>query len=84
LLATVIGELSRRINGGDMEPNLFKEDRSDLRWNAQPNQRFTGTFDQGYAPLSRPQKRADPAAAFSACQPPPPMKFLAADQRSAE
>jgi hypothetical protein len=33
-----IGELSRRINGGDVSgPICFKEDRSDLRWNAQPN-----------------------------------------------
>jgi exodeoxyribonuclease V alpha subunit len=64
-----IGELARRINGGDVSGtlNLLKQDRSDLTWNAQPNPNdLLERLDQGYAPFITAAKRADPAAAFNA------------------
>jgi exodeoxyribonuclease V alpha subunit len=64
-----IGELARRINGGDVSGtlNLLKQDRSDLTWNAQPSPNdLLERLDQGYAPFITAVKRADPAAAFNA------------------
>jgi exodeoxyribonuclease V alpha subunit len=64
-----IGELARRINGGDVSGtlNLLKEDRSDLAWNAQPTPNdLLERLDQGYSPYISAAKSADPAAAFAA------------------
>lgn len=64
-----IGELARRINGGDVSGtlNLLKEERSDLAWNAQPTPNdLLERLDQGYAPFIDAAKSADPAAAFAA------------------
>ncbi|MGG5870407.1 exodeoxyribonuclease V subunit alpha [Pseudomonas peli] len=64
-----IGELARRINGGDVSGtlNLLKENRSDLAWNAQPTPNdLLERLDQGYAPYIAAAKSADPAAAFAA------------------
>jgi len=64
-----IGELARRINGGDVSGtlNLLKEDRSDLVWNAQPMpNELLERLDHGYAPYISAAKSADPAAAFAA------------------
>ena len=64
-----IGELARRINGGDVSGtlNLLKEDRSDLAWNAEPTpNELLERLDQGYAPYISAAKSADPAAAFAA------------------
>lgn len=64
-----IGELARRINGGDVSGtlNLLKEDRSDLAWNAQPTpNELLERLDQGYAPYISAAKSAYPAAAFAA------------------
>jgi exodeoxyribonuclease V alpha subunit len=64
-----IGELARRINGGDVSGtlNLLKEDRSDLAWNAQPTpNELLERLDQGYSPYISAAKSADPAAAFAA------------------
>ncbi|WP_324732713.1 exodeoxyribonuclease V subunit alpha [Pseudomonas paeninsulae] len=64
-----IGELARRINGGDVGGtlNLLKEQRSDLAWNAQPTpQDLLERLDRGYAPFLAAAKSADPQAAFAA------------------
>lgn len=64
-----IGELARRINGGDVSGtlNLLKEDRSDLAWNAAPTPNdLLERLDQGYAPYISAANSADPAAAFAA------------------
>ena len=64
-----IGELARRINGGDVSGtlNLLKEERSDLAWNAAPTANdLLERLDQGYAPYISAAKSADPAAAFAA------------------
>ncbi|MEK8081839.1 exodeoxyribonuclease V subunit alpha [Pseudomonas sp. XK-1] len=64
-----IGELARRINGGDVSGtlNLLKEARSDLAWIAQPTPSdLLERLDQGYAPFIDAAKSADPAAAFAA------------------
>jgi exodeoxyribonuclease V alpha subunit len=64
-----IGELARRINGGDVSGtlNLLKENRSDLAWNAQPTPNdLLERLDQGYAPFIAAAKSAAPAAAFAA------------------
>jgi exodeoxyribonuclease V alpha subunit len=64
-----IGELARRINGGDVSGtlNLLKENRSDLAWNAQPTPNdLLERLDQGYSPYISAAKSADPAAAFAA------------------
>ena len=64
-----IGELARRINGGDVSGtlNLLKEDRSDLAWIAAPTPNdLLERLDQGYAPYIAAAKSADPAAAFAA------------------
>ncbi|VXC75515.1 exonuclease V (RecBCD complex), alpha chain [Pseudomonas sp. 9AZ] len=64
-----IGELARRINGGDVSGtlNLLKEGRSDLTWMATPTPNdLLERLDQGYAPYISAAKSADPAAAFAA------------------
>jgi exodeoxyribonuclease V alpha subunit len=64
-----IGELARRINGGDVSGTLklLKEDRSDLAWNAAPTPNdLLERLDQGYAPYISAANSADPAAAFAA------------------
>ena len=64
-----IGELARRINGGDVSGtlNLLKEQRSDLAWNAQPTPAdLLERLDRGYAPFLAAAKSADPQAAFAA------------------
>ena len=64
-----IGELARRINGGDVSGtlNLLKEDRPDLAWNAAPTPNdLLERLDQGYAPYISAANSADPAAAFAA------------------
>ncbi|WP_172148248.1 MULTISPECIES: exodeoxyribonuclease V subunit alpha [Pseudomonas] len=64
-----IGELARRINGGDVSGtlNLLKEQRSDLAWNAQPTPAdLLERLDCGYAPFLSAAKSADPHAAFAA------------------
>jgi exodeoxyribonuclease V alpha subunit len=64
-----IGELARRINGGDAAGtlNLLKAGRSDLAWNAAPTPAdLLDRLDQGYAPFITAAKSADPAAALAA------------------
>ncbi|MFP6863087.1 exodeoxyribonuclease V subunit alpha [Pseudomonas sp.] len=64
-----IGELARRINGGDVSGtlNLLKEGRSDLAWNAEPAPAdLLDRLDQGYSPYMAAAKSADAAAAFAA------------------
>ncbi|WP_372873982.1 exodeoxyribonuclease V subunit alpha [Pseudomonas sp.] len=64
-----IGELARRINGGDVSGTLklLKEQRSDLAWNAQPTPAdLLERLDRGYAPFLAAAKSADPQAAFAA------------------
>jgi exodeoxyribonuclease V alpha subunit len=64
-----IGELARRINGGDVVGtlSLLKEQRSDLAWNAQPTPAdLLERLDRGYAPFLAAAKSADPQAAFAA------------------
>jgi exodeoxyribonuclease V alpha subunit len=64
-----IGELARRINGGDVSGTLklLKEQRSDLAWNAQPTPAdLLERLDQGYAPFIAAAKSAEPQAAFAA------------------
>nr|WP_298165493.1 exodeoxyribonuclease V subunit alpha [uncultured Pseudomonas sp.] len=64
-----IGELARRINGGEVAAtlNLLKEQRADLAWNAEPTPAdLLERLDRGYAPFLAAAKSADPAAAFAA------------------
>ncbi|MFZ3204488.1 MAG: exodeoxyribonuclease V subunit alpha [Pseudomonas sp.] len=64
-----IGELARRINGGEVGGtlSLLKEQRSDLAWNAQPTPAdLLERLDRGYAPFLAAAQSADPAAAFAA------------------
>ena len=64
-----IGELARRINGGEVAAtlSLLKEQRSDLAWNAQPTPAdLLERLDRGYAPFLAAAKSADPQAAFAA------------------
>jgi exodeoxyribonuclease V alpha subunit len=64
-----IGELARRINGGDVAGTLglLREDRSDLAWIAEPTpQALLERLEQGYAPFLAAARRGDPAAAFAA------------------
>ncbi|WP_446730796.1 exodeoxyribonuclease V subunit alpha [Pseudomonas sp. OTU750018] len=64
-----IGELARRINGGDVSGtlNLLKEARIDLAWNAAPTPiDLLERLDQGYAPYLAAAQSGDPAAAFAA------------------
>ena len=64
-----IGELARRINGGDVSGtlNLLKEQRRDLAWNAEPTPTdLLERLDRGYAAFLAAAKSADPQAAFAA------------------
>jgi exodeoxyribonuclease V alpha subunit len=64
-----IGELARRINGGDAVGTLklLQESRADLAWNAQPTPTdLLERLDQGYAAFIAAAKSGDPAAAFAA------------------
>ena len=64
-----IGELARRINGGEVRAtlSLLKEQRSDLVWNAEPTPAdLLERLDRGYAPFLAAAKSADPHAAFAA------------------
>ena len=64
-----IGELARRINGGDAAGtlSLLQEPRSDLAWNAQPTPAdLLERLDRGYAPYLAAAKTSDPTAAFAA------------------
>lgn len=64
-----IGELARRINGGDVAGtlNLLKEDRADLAWNAAPTPvDLLERLDRGYAPFIAAAKSGDAAATFAA------------------
>ncbi|WXL26139.1 exodeoxyribonuclease V subunit alpha [Ectopseudomonas mendocina] len=64
-----IGELARRINGGEVRGtlSLLKEDRPDLKWNAEPNSAaLLERLDQGYGPYLAAARSGDPAAAFEA------------------
>lgn len=64
-----IGELARRINGGDVRGtlSLLKENRPDLSWNAEPSSsELLERLDQGYGPYLAAARSGDPAAAFEA------------------
>jgi exodeoxyribonuclease V alpha subunit len=64
-----IGELARRINGGEVAAtlSLLQEQRSDLAWNARPTPAdLLERLDRGYAPFIAAAKSADPQAAFAA------------------
>jgi exodeoxyribonuclease V alpha subunit len=64
-----IGELARRINGGDAKGTvaLLQEGRTDLAWNATPSAAaLIERLEQGYAPYLQATRQADPAAAFDA------------------
>ena len=64
-----IGELARRINGGDAVGtlNLLREGRTDLAWQAEPSQpALLERLEQGYRPYLQAARKGDPAAAFAA------------------
>ncbi len=64
-----IGELARRINGGDAAGtlNLLKEQRLDLAWQSQPAPAaLLDRLEQGYAPYLAAARTGDAAATFSA------------------
>ncbi|MDC7825900.1 exodeoxyribonuclease V subunit alpha [Pseudomonas sp. BLCC-B13] len=64
-----IGELARRINGGDAAGtlNLLREGRADLAWQAEPSQAaLLERLEQGYAPYLKAARRGDPTEAFAA------------------
>ena len=64
-----IGELARRINGGDAAGtlNLLREDRADLAWQAEPSQpELLERLEQGYRPYLQAARKGDPAEAFAA------------------
>ncbi|MWV14926.1 exodeoxyribonuclease V subunit alpha [Pseudomonas sp. L-22-4S-12] len=64
-----IGELARRINGGDAPGtlNLLREQRADLHWQAQPTPAaLLERLDQGYRPYLQAARAGDPAQAFAA------------------
>ncbi|MGK9066912.1 exodeoxyribonuclease V subunit alpha [Stutzerimonas chloritidismutans] len=64
-----IGELARRINGGDAKGTvaLLQENRDDLVWNATPTPgALIERLEQGYSPYLQAARQADPAAAFAA------------------
>lgn len=64
-----IGELARRINGGDAPGtlSLLKEQRADLHWQAQPTPvALLDRLDQGYRPYLQAARAGDPAQAFAA------------------
>lgn len=64
-----IGELARRINGGDAAGTLrlLREGREDLAWFEAPaSQALHERLQQGYAPYLAAARSGDPAAAFAA------------------
>jgi exodeoxyribonuclease V alpha subunit len=64
-----IGELARRINGGDAAGtlNLLREGRGDLAWQAEPSQpALLERLEQGYRPYLQAARKGDPAEAFAA------------------
>ncbi|MFL9814100.1 exodeoxyribonuclease V subunit alpha [Stutzerimonas sp. VN223-3] len=64
-----IGELARRINGGDAKGTvaLLQENRADLAWDAAPNPTsLIERLEQGYSPYLQAARQADPAGAFVA------------------
>ncbi|WP_258190313.1 exodeoxyribonuclease V subunit alpha [Stutzerimonas azotifigens] len=64
-----IGELARRINGGDPKgtASLLQEGRADLAWNATPSPgALIERLEQGYAAYLHAARQADPQAAFEA------------------
>ncbi|MCQ4306787.1 exodeoxyribonuclease V subunit alpha [Pseudomonas stutzeri] len=64
-----IGELARRINGGDAKGTaaLLQEGRVDLAWNAAPSPNtLIERLEQGYAPYLQAARQSDPTAAFDA------------------
>jgi exodeoxyribonuclease V alpha subunit len=64
-----IGELARRINGGDATGtlNLLREGRADLAWQAEPSQpALLERLEQGYRPYLQAARKGDPAEAFAA------------------
>ena len=64
-----IGELARRINGGDARGTLalLDEARADLRWNAAPAApALVERLEAGYRPYLQAAQQGDPAQAFAA------------------
>ncbi|MEO4048026.1 exodeoxyribonuclease V subunit alpha [Pseudomonas sp. CAU 1711] len=64
-----IGELARRINGGDAAGtlNLLRENRADLAWQAEPTQAaLLARLEQGYLPYLQAARRGDAGEAFVA------------------
>ncbi len=64
-----IGELARRINGGDAKGTvaLLQEGRADLTWNDTPSPAtLIERLEQGYSPYLQAARQADPSAAFEA------------------
>ena len=64
-----IGELARRINGGDAKGTvaLLQDGRADLAWNATPTSvALIERLEQGYSPYLQAARQADPSAAFEA------------------
>lgn len=64
-----IGELARRINGGDAKGTvaLLQENRADLAWQATPTATaLIERLEQGYTPYLQAARQSDPAAAFDA------------------
>jgi exodeoxyribonuclease V alpha subunit len=64
-----IGELARRINGGDAKGTqaLLREDRADLAWNPAPTPAaLLERLDGAYAPYLAAARQGDPALAFAA------------------
>ncbi|WP_043312077.1 exodeoxyribonuclease V subunit alpha [Pseudomonas sp. ML96] len=64
-----IGELARRINGGDAAGtlNLLRENRADLAWQAEPSQSaLLERLERGYLPYLQAARKGEPAAAFTA------------------
>ncbi|CAE6881366.1 exodeoxyribonuclease V subunit RecD [Pseudomonas marincola] len=64
-----IGELARRINGGDVPGTLkvLREGREDLAWIETPTPNdLLVRLEQGYAGFLQAAKSVDPAAAFAA------------------
>ena len=64
-----IGELARRINGGDAKGTvaLLQEGRADLAWNATPTSAaLIERLEQGYSTYLQAARQTDPSAAFEA------------------
>lgn len=64
-----IGELARRINGGDATGtlSLLRENRADLHWQDQPSPAaLLERLDQAYRPYLQAARGGDPAQAFAA------------------